>query len=123
MVATGTAYIAFIMVSEMYKKIFIQNKMGMPALSRSLEDVGTCLGCLIPWSLSGAYYAGLFSIPIFGAGGYALWTVVPYATPIIAMILAFTGLGMYRLSDEQQKRMLDELDAIAQTPQGQKAQA
>lgn len=113
MLATGTAYVAFIMVSEMYKKTFLKNNMGAPVLSRSLEDIGTCLGCLIPWSLSGAYYAGLFSLPIYGSGGYAIWTVVPYVTPIIALILAATGLGMFPMTKEEQARKLAELEAIA----------
>jgi len=113
MVATGTAYIAFIMVSEMYRKVFIKNNMGAPALSRSLEDIGTCLGCLIPWSLSGAYYAGLFGLPIYGSGGYALWTVMPYITPFIAMLLAALGIGMYPMSEEERAAKLSEMDAIA----------
>lgn len=113
MLATGTAYVAFIMVSEMYKKVFLKNNMGAPALSRSLEDIGTCLGCLIPWSLSGAYYAGLFAVPIFGAGGYALWTVMPYVTPLVALVLAATGLGMYQMTEEERKTKLAELDAIS----------
>lgn len=49
MIATGTAYVAFIMVTEMYEKTFLKNRVGMPVLSRCLEDVGTCFGCLIPW--------------------------------------------------------------------------
>ena len=114
MVATGTAYVAFIMVSEMYKKAFLKNRVGMPVLSRCLEDVGTCFGCLIPWSLSGAYYAGLFdNMPIWGSGGYALWTVLPYVTIIVAFILAFTGIGMYKMSDEEAEAQLAELEAEA----------
>lgn len=110
MIATGTAYIAFIIVSEMYKKIFAQNRMGAQVLSRSLEDIGTCVGCLIPWSLSGVYYATLFSVPIFGAGGYAVWTVLPYITPFVAMLWAFTGLGMYTLTDEEQRMRIAQIE-------------
>lgn len=114
MVATGTAYVAFIMVSEMYKKAFLKNRVGMPVLSRCLEDIGTCFGCLIPWSLSGAYYAGLFDgMPIWGSGGYALWTVLPYVTVIIAFVLAITGIGMYKLTDEEAEAQLAELEAEA----------
>lgn len=66
MIATGTAYVGFIILAEMYQKPFIKNRVGMPVLSRCMEDVGTCFGCLIPWSLSGAYYAGLFdNMPIW----------------------------------------------------------
>lgn len=113
MIATGTAYIAFIMVSEMYRKVFLKNNMGAQVLSRTLEDVGTCLGCLIPWSLSGAYYAGLFGLPIYGEGGYALWTILPYATPLIALLLAALGLGMYPMSEDEHSRLLAEMDTIA----------
>ncbi len=114
MIATGTAYVAFIMVTEMYKKAFVKNRVGMPVLSRCLEDIGTCFGCLIPWSLSGAYYAGLFDgMAIWGSGGYALWTVLPYTTVIIAFVLAFTGIGMYKMSDEEAEAILAEMEAEA----------
>ena len=111
MVATGTAYVAFIMVSEMYKKAFLKNRVGLQVLSRCLEDVGTCFGCLIPWSLSGSYYATLFdNMPIWGEGGYAFWTVLPYTGIIFAFICAFTGIGMYKLSDEEAEAKLKELE-------------
>lgn len=113
MIATGTAYVAFIMVSEMYKKPFLKNRVGMPVLSRCLEDVGTCFGCLIPWSLSGAYYASLFdNMPIWGEGGYALWTVLPYVTIVIAIGLAITGIGMYKLTDEEAEAELAKMEEV-----------
>ena len=114
MIATGTAYVGFIILAEMYKKPFIKNRVGMPVLSRCMEDVGTCFGCLIPWSLSGAYYAGLFdNMPIWGAGGYGLWTVLPYVTIVFAIVLAVTGIGMYKMSDEEAEAQMAELQAEA----------
>lgn len=114
MIATGTAYVGFIMLAEMYKKPFIKNRVGMPVLSRCMEDIGTCFGCLIPWSLSGAYYAGLFdNMPIWGSGGYALWTVLPYVTIIFAILLAITGIGMFKMSDEEAEAQMAELEAEA----------
>ena len=114
MIATGTAYVGFIILAEMYKKPFIKNRVGMPVLSRCMEDVGTCFGCLIPWSLSGAYYAGLFdNMPIWGAGGYGLWTVLPYVMIVFAIVLAVIGIGMYKMSDEEAEAQMAELQAEA----------
>lgn len=114
MIATGTAYVGFIILAEMYKKPFIKNRVGMPVLPRCMEDVGTCFGCLIPWSLSGAYYAGLFdNMPIWGAGGYGLWTVLPYVMIVFAIVLAVIGIGMYKMSDEEAEAQMAELQAEA----------
>jgi NhaC family Na+:H+ antiporter len=113
MFATGNAYVAFIMVPEMFKRAFLQNDMGVPALSRSLEDIGTCWGCLIPWSLSGAYYSGLFGLPIYGEGGYVQWLVMSYLMPVIALALTALNLGMYAPSPAEKKSLIAEIDELA----------
>ena len=64
--------------------------------------------------MSGAYYAGLFdNMPIWGAGGYGLWTVLPYVMIVFAIVLAVIGIGMYKMSDEEAEAQMAELQAEA----------
>ena len=48
-----------------------------------------------------------------GAGGYGLWTVLPYVTIVFAIVLAVTGIGMYKMSDEEAEAQMAELQAEA----------
>jgi NhaC family Na+:H+ antiporter len=108
---SGNSYTGTIIVPEMYKRMFL--KFGMPpkTLSRTLEDVGTIMAPLVPWGSSGAFYVATLGVGIFGAGGYAPWLVTAYATPIIAMILAITGIGIYKMNNEQIEYELEKYDA------------
>ena len=86
--------------------------MGVDArvLSRTMEDFGTVGSPLIPWTGSGAYMAGLFGIAAFGAGGFAPLAIQCWLTPIVALILAATGIGMYPMSEEKKEQVLAALE-------------
>lgn len=105
MIATGSAYVGFILVAEMYRKKYIELKVAPRVLSRSLEDIGTVTGALIPWSLSSVFYAATLGVPIYGAGGYAGWAILSYLVPLFAVFYAITGIGVLKLTDEEQKNM------------------
>jgi len=103
--ATGNAYVAFILVGEMYKEKYSKMDIAPMVLSRSLEDVGTTLGSLIPWSSSAAFYGATLGVSMFGAQGYAPWSFISYLSPIFAVICAITGKGVYRLDKEEKIAM------------------
>lgn len=111
---SGTSYIGFLMVPEMFKKPFLKAGMAAKTLSRSLEDAGTVVGPLVPWSSAGVFFASTLGVPIYGSGGYAMWCVLCYITPVIAIILGYTGIGIYKLSKEEKEAALAqyELDQI-----------
>ncbi|MCI8638680.1 MAG: Na+/H+ antiporter NhaC [Coprococcus sp.] len=92
----GSSYPAFIITGEMFTEEF--KKKGMPpfVLSRTLEDSGTMLLPLVPWSAAGAFYAATLGVEAFGMDGYALYSLNTYGNPIMALILAVTGIGMYQ---------------------------
>lgn len=95
----GSSYPAFIITGEMFKEEF--EKKGMPAsvLSRTLEDSGTMMLPLVPWSAAGAFYVATLGVEVFGRNGYALYSMNTYLNPIMAMILALLGIGMYKKGD------------------------
>lgn len=101
MFATGSAYIGFILVPEMYREKYIEFKVAPNVLSRCLEDIGTVTGALIPWGISAAFYTTTFGIPVYGQEGYAVWTILPYLIPIFAILYAVTGIGVYKLTDDE----------------------
>ena len=48
---------------------------------------------------------------MWGSGGFAPYTVLPFLCPIIAFLLAWTGIGISKLSPEE---MAEELKAITE---------
>ncbi|HJB79230.1 MAG TPA: Na+/H+ antiporter NhaC, partial [Candidatus Nosocomiicoccus stercorigallinarum] len=52
---------------------------------------------LIPWSTDGVFIYGTLGITVLEYGPFA---VMNYAAPIIALILAATGIGIKKITDE-----------------------
>lgn len=99
----GTSHVAHIMVGDMYKKAYIDRGISLNVLSRSMEDIGTMMAPLIPWGTSGIFYLTTLGVAAYGSGGYAVWALNTYMNPVFAMILAFTGIGIFHMTAEEQK--------------------
>ena len=91
----GSSYPAFIMTGEMFRDAFVEKGMDPCVLSRTLEDSGTMMLPLVPWSAAGAFYAATLGV---GVKGYALFSVNTYGNPLMALILAAAGIGMYQVN-------------------------
>ncbi len=111
MSCAGSSYPAHIIVSEIYKREYFEQGLDPKVLSRTLEDVGTMSIPLVPWTASGAYYIGLFGVAAYSVNGYCKYALNCWLNPIAAIILAITGIGMFKMSDEKRKEMLAQLDA------------
>lgn len=107
----GISYMSSVFVGEAWKKPFLKNGMGKPCLSRTLEDVGTCCSSIIPWCSSAVFFATTLDVPVWGAGGFALYTVLPFVCPIIALLLAIFGIGISPISIEEQRKEIEEIEA------------
>ena len=69
-------------------------------LSRTLEDAGTVVVPLIPWSAAGAYMASTLGVETLD---YLPWAILCYTGWIFAIIWGFTGFGIAKLDDEKKK--------------------
>lgn len=110
MACSGSSYPAHIVTAEMFKKRYLDMGLEPKVLSRTLEDVGTMMAPLIPWGASGAFYITTLGVPMFGRDGFALWSVNTYTNPLMAMILAVTGIGMFRMSAEKKAAELQKYE-------------
>ena len=91
----GISYMSSVFVGEAWREPFLKNRMGLPCLSRTLEDVGTCCTAVVPWCSSAAFFASTLGVPAWGAGGFAAYTFLPFLCPLFAFLLAVLGAGMY----------------------------
>ena len=106
----GISYVSSVFVGEAWKKPFLKNGMGKPCLSRTLEDVGTCCSSIIPWCSSAVFFSATLDVPVWGAEGSAPYSVLPFVCPAAALLLAVFGVGISRISPEEQAEELAEIE-------------
>ena len=106
----GISYLSSVFVGSAWKKCYVKNKCGLPALSRTLEDVGTTVSCLFPWGQSGAFYMATLGVSIYGANGFFKYLTLSYLCPLIALLLAVFNIGMFTLTDEQQAEEMKKIE-------------
>lgn len=95
---TGNSYLSIIVPGEMYKDTYKMKKLAPKNLSRTLEDSGTVIVPLIPWSSAGVFMAATLGVPTLS---YAPWAILCYTGFIFAIILGYTGIGITQLDEEK----------------------
>ncbi len=88
---TGSSYLSIILPGEMFKDVYQKRGLHAKNLSRTLEDSGTVLVPLIPWSAAGAYMASTLGVSTLE---YLPYAVLNYTGIVFAVILAVTGFGI-----------------------------
>lgn len=99
---TGNSYLSILIPGELFRDVYVERNLHPKNLSRTLEDSGTVLVPLIPWSAAGAYMSTTLGVPTVE---YLPWAVLNYMGIVFAIILAFTGFGITKLSPEEKKRI------------------
>lgn len=102
---TGSSYLSILIPGEMFAKRYIQHNLHPKNLSRTLEDAGTVVVPLVPWSAAGAYMASTLGVDTIK---YLPWAILNYSGIIIALILALTGIGIAKINDDEKKEYLQK---------------
>ncbi|MEC7642540.1 Na+/H+ antiporter NhaC [Idiomarina sp.] len=87
-VLTADQYMAIVLPGRMFKEEYQRRGLDPRVLSRTLEDSGTLTSALIPWNTCGAY---MFSVLAVSPLDYGIYAFFNYLTPLIAIVLAYTG--------------------------------
>ena len=96
---TGNSYLSILIPGQLFKDIYPAHNLHPKNLSRTLEDSGTVLVPLIPWSSAGAYMTATLGVETLE---YLPWAILNYMGIVFAIILAFTKIGIAPL-DESKK--------------------
>ncbi|WP_017549924.1 Na+/H+ antiporter NhaC [Salinicoccus carnicancri] len=91
-------YISVVVPSRMFLRTYIEKNLHSKNLSRSLEDGGTLTSVFIPWNTCGVYIYGVLGV---AAWEYAPFAILNFTVPVIALILAATGIGIEKITDEE----------------------
>ena len=94
--ATGVQYVALVLPGRMYKEVYEERGLHPKNLSRALEDTGTLVAPLVPWSTDAAF--------ITGALGFTPFVYVPFCflniiNPIVALFYAQIGITIARIEE------------------------
>ena len=103
---TGNSYLSILIPGELFSKIYLERNLHPKNLSRTLEDSGTVLVPLIPWSAAGAYMAATLGVETLS---YLPWAVLNYMGIVFAIILALTGIGITKITEEEKEKFLQEM--------------
>lgn len=91
---TGSQMLAVIVPGRAFLPAFKKADISPLVLSRTCEDAGT-IGCpLVPWSVHAFYIAGVLGVTAYEFAPYAL---LNWFVPIVAVVCATTGFGIWRL--------------------------
>jgi NhaC family Na+:H+ antiporter len=108
---TGDQYLGIVIPGRMYKPAFEKMKLHPKNLSRCLEDSGTLISPLVPWSSCGAYMSMMLGVSTLA---YLPFTFLCLFNPIISIIYGFTGFSIEKLPEDDTIDA-DKVDFIEET--------
>lgn len=89
----GEQYLSILLPGQAFKQGFIDRGIDPRYLSRALEDGGTVINPLIPWGVSGAFFAATLGVPVLE---YAPFAFFLWLSPIFSVLLGYVKLGKQR---------------------------
>lgn len=109
---TGSLESSMLINSKLFAPAYNDLGIDRKVLSRSLEDTGTMCCALIPWNSNGMYMASTLGVATLS---YLPYCFLGLATPVVALILAWTGIGVFYVNKEKNRkgRKHIEADAVA----------
>ncbi|MFO7761378.1 MAG: Na+/H+ antiporter NhaC [Desulfobia sp.] len=88
---TGDPYLAIALPGRMFSPVFRGQGLSTLNLSRAIEEGGTLLNPLVPWSAGGAFTAAALDIPTLT---YAPLAIACWLSPLIGLLYASLGRFM-----------------------------
>lgn len=101
---TGSSYLSILIPGELFKDVYPKKNLHPKNLSRTLEDSGTVIVPLIPWSAAGAYMAATLGVSTLE---YLPWAILNYTGIIFAIIFALTGFGIAKIDVNKEKEVME----------------
>ncbi|NLH44756.1 MAG: Na+/H+ antiporter NhaC [Acholeplasmataceae bacterium] len=102
---TGSTYVAILMLGELFGPLYAEMNLHSKNLSRTLEDAGTCVVPIIPWSITGSYLSYTVGVPTLE---YLPWAVLCYSGMLFAVIFGFTGYAIAKITPEEAAECVSE---------------
>ncbi|AJJ01826.1 Na+/H+ antiporter NhaC [Yersinia pseudotuberculosis] len=95
--ATSDGKLALLIPAELFKDAYGRMGLDNKNLSRTIEDAGTVIEPLIPWTAAGIYMATTLGVSTLDL---LPWAVQCYAAVFFALLYGFTGFGIAKVKPE-----------------------
>ncbi len=89
---TSNQYATSFIVADAFKAKYDARRIPRKVLSRSLEDTGTMLESVVPWTPTAVFMVATLGVPF---AAYAPWQLLSYANFVVAPTLAILGIGCF----------------------------
>ena len=103
-IVCGEQYLSILLTGRMYKDEFKNRGLAPQNLSRTLEDFGTITSPLIPWTTCAVAMSTYMNVPTLD---YLPYCFLNIANPIVAIIFAFTGFSIKKISEVSPEDITD----------------
>ncbi|MCV2892716.1 Na+/H+ antiporter NhaC [Lentibacter sp. XHP0401] len=100
----GEAYMSIVLGGQLFGPAYDKAEVDRRVLSRSLEEGATLTTTLIPWTTGGAFFATTLGVDVIE---YAPWALLNWMNPLVAMLFAMLGIGLFRKPMLQAKTQSD----------------
>lgn len=91
-VTTSNQSATSFIIGDAFGKKYDQYKIPRKVLSRSIEDYGTMIENIVPWTTTGVFLAATLGVAV---GDYWHWQLMTLINLIIAPLLVITGKGCF----------------------------
>ncbi len=105
-------YISIVVPGRMYAGAYRERNIHPKCLSNALESAGTVSGALIPWNTCGVFMSETLGVPVYGAGGYAVYAIFNYTQMVVNVIFAYIGITVTKMTDKE-RQTLEETGATS----------
>ncbi|MDO4905285.1 MAG: Na+/H+ antiporter NhaC [Lautropia sp.] len=90
-VLVGEQYLSILLTGETFKPIYERLRLHPRNLSRTLEDAGTVINPLVPWSVCGVFISQVLGVPVMA---YLPFTFFCYLCLILTLLFGWSGLTL-----------------------------
>lgn len=87
-ILTGEQYLSILLPGQTFKEYYEKAGVHLKNLSRTLEDAGTLVNPLIPWGVSGAFFAHTLGVPVIEYAMYAFFLTL---SPLFTILFGYLG--------------------------------
>ena len=94
----GEQYLSILLAGETFKPVYAKLGLHPRNLSRTLEDAGTVINPLVPWSVCGVFIAKVLGVSVLSYLPYAFFC---YLCLILTVLFGFTGFTLSKVETEQ----------------------
>jgi NhaC family Na+:H+ antiporter len=93
--ATGASFLCLIIPAEMFGPAYRKAGLHPVNLSRTVEDAGTVVVPLVPWSMAGIYMSAQLGVEVVD---YAPYAFLCYGCLVLAVFYGYSGIGIRPLA-------------------------